>query len=250
MDLIQPQIIEETSDYAVVFKPPKMHSTFLHSVPYAQKNVDTLLEWYIENGLAVSGLPDGGLMHRLDFETHGLVLFAKNQKSYEFFKDLQDRGEFVKEYSAICVSSESSSVPIEGFPPPPDINLSSDGSVPKIIMSYFRPYGQGRKQVRPVINDKTQKEVAKDNGSFYRTEITVVNGNVFTVRIRRGFRHQIRCHLSWIGCPILNDPLYGSFDCLCGDSPMALRAYALLFVDPSTSNKRECRIKPLNLTDR
>lgn len=231
----KPRVIEETSDFTVVFKPPKMHSVSL-----AKKKDETLTDWFADNGYADNALPDSGLMHRLDFETQGLVLFAKNQKSYVFFKDLQDRGEFIKEYSAVCENS-ARSVLAEGFPPPPDINRSS---VPFVIESYFRPFGHGRKLVRPVIEEKKYHEIAKDKGGFYRTEITRKNGDIFTVRIRRGFRHQIRCHLCWVGFPIKNDPLYS--DSSDPSEQLALRAHGLFFADPSTGERRECCIEALS----
>ena len=241
MILDSPSVIEENSDYAVVFKPSKMHS-----VPLKESKGGTLVDWY-----------EGQLMHRLDYETHGLVLFAKNQKSYEFFKALQDRGEFVKEYSAVCTIPASDKAP--GFPPGPLLSHS-----PQTIMSYFRSYGPGRKQVRPVIDASSvpNKDVSKDKGGFYRTEITQIQHgegkDLFTVRIRRGFRHQIRCHLAWIGRPIIDDPLYNTVSVAQGIAEqrmpkqetvtLALRAHALFFIDPSTGEKRESSIKPLNLT--
>jgi 23S rRNA pseudouridine1911/1915/1917 synthase len=229
----RPYILEETDDFAVVFKPAKMHS-----VPLKEKDGTALREWY-----AAHFPPVVDLMHRLDFETHGLVLFAKNSKSFDFFKSLQDRGGFVKEYSAVCAAN-SVSVDDDGFPPPPADN-------PRIIMSYFRPFGPGRKLVRPVTDDsKKHREIAKDNGGFYRTEIADISGNVFTVRIKRGFRHQIRCHLCWIGRPILNDPLYprpAVEETLSRSGALALRAHALFFTDPSSGEPREYRIPQLAL---
>jgi len=256
MENNSPYILEETDDFAVVFKPPKMHS-----VPLKQKDGSTanggkaditLLEWY-----AKKYPPVFDIMHRLDFETHGLVLFAKNSKTYDIFSSAQDRGEFVKEYSAVCSNSMLDSQPVNlnvsGFPLSPQLtNSNPSHEKPLIVMSYFRPYGRGRKLVRPVIDDgKKQKEIAKDNGSFYRTEIISRDGNVFTVRIKRGFRHQIRAHLCWIGFPILNDPLYGEQRAESEEqgrleaSLLALRAHALFFNDPTSGEPHECRIAAL-----
>jgi len=241
-----PYIIDETDDFAVVFKPSGMHSA-----PLLQKEGGSLLEWY-ENSPS-SGKPYN-LMHRLDFETHGLVLIAKNLKSYETFKSLQEKGEFVKEYSALCLNA-ASSLP-DGFPPSPVLTISDPSpEKPLVIMSYFRPFGPGRKQVRPVTDEnKKHHELAKDRGGFYRTEITSINGNLFTARIKRGFRHQIRCHLCWIGKPIKNDPLYSPASGLTipvednsKSNLLALRANALFFLDPSTGRQREYRIEKLGI---
>jgi 23S rRNA pseudouridine1911/1915/1917 synthase len=229
MTFCQPVIIEETDDYAVVFKPPKMHSAPL------KKNEDaTLFDWFCTQSSFVFDM-----VHRLDFETHGLVLFAKNKKSFEFFKSLQENGEFTKEYSAVCANNGNAGF---GFPASPfSIELSSIKEKTLTIESYFRPYGPGRKLVRPVTENEKRREIAKDKGCFYKTEITNINGNVFNVRIKRGFRHQIRCHLCWIGFPVLNDPLY-PVPAENDSKELALRSHALFFNDPSTGEYRECRI--------
>jgi len=231
----EPYILDETDDFAVIFKPPKMHS-----VPLAKKSGDTLLEWY-----ASVFPPLIDLLHRLDFETHGLALAAKNLKTKEFLKAAQDRDEFVKEYSAVCISAVSiSPIPASGFPPPPFSTGEFSSEKPLLIESYFRPFGPGRKQVRPVTDvGKKHRELARDRGGFYCTELIGKNGNVFTVRIKRGFRHQIRCHLCWLGFPVKNDPLYGEQITGSGERGiLALRAHALFFPDPSTGKSREYRI--------
>ena len=66
----------------------------------------------------------------------------------------------------------------------------------------------------------------------------------FTMRIKRGFRHQIRCHLSWMGKPILNDELYGGAAPENSGSPgvIALRAAGFSFFDPEGGEKREYRL--------
>jgi len=224
-----PYILEETDDFAVVFKPPKMHCA--PSGTNSQKD-GTLLEWYSTQS------PCFDIMHRLDFETHGLVLFAKNKKSYDALKTLQDNGEFIKEYSAICTKTDVT-FQLKGFPEY-SINIPQP---PFVIESFFRPYGPGRKLVRPVIEDgKKHKELAKDKDGFYKTEITSINGNVFTARIKRGFRHQIRCHLCWIGFPIQNDPLYSCVDGEGQIGNLALRAYSLVFNEPVSGKRCEYRI--------
>jgi len=239
MSNIEPYILEETDDFAVVFKPPRMHSA-----PLAKKEGNTLFDWVAarKNAERENAAQSFRLMHRLDFDTHGLVLFAKNAESFEFFKKQQDKGGFVKEYSAVCAADSASSVP--GFPPPPaTAAYAPSPEKPFIIESFFRPFGPGRKLVRPVIEDgKKSREIAKDKEGFYRTEIIGINKNVFTIRLKRGFRHQIRCHLCWIGCPILNDPLYPKPLETAGVADMALRACALFFADPSTGKQREYRI--------
>jgi 23S rRNA pseudouridine1911/1915/1917 synthase len=194
-----PFILDETGDFAVVYKPPRMHSA-----PLKHGNGDTLLDWYAVQfppvmALSGRGGGEGGLLHRLDFETHGLVLFAKNQPSLDFLLTQQEQGNFIKEYSAMCQKFDTA---LASFPPPPfTVSPTIAGAA---IESFFRPFGPGRKQVRPITGDsKSRKEIAKDHGGYYRTEIVNINDNItdngryaFTVRLKRGFRHQIRCHLA------------------------------------------------------
>jgi 23S rRNA pseudouridine1911/1915/1917 synthase len=79
--------------------------------------------------------------------------------------------------------------------------------------------------------------------------------HIYNLRIRRGFRHQIRCHLAWIGEPILYDTLYGwegrpDYPAppdapALGDEqkhPIALRAAAVCFFDPDTGKPRDYRL--------
>jgi 23S rRNA pseudouridine1911/1915/1917 synthase len=107
---------------------------------------------------------------------------------------------------------------------------------------------------------KTGKEIAWDRGRPYQTEITGFEdrGGVcyFCVRIRRGFRHQIRCHLAWLGYPILGDPLYGlqtaEIDRTSGECQtplleaplLALQAQGLCFRDPASGENRNYSLPP------
>ena len=246
---MEPYILEETEDFAVVFKPPRMHCA-----PLSQSDDNTLLGWYaaiFPPVMELSGRKkgEGGLLHRLDYETQGLVLFAKNQMSLENLVQQQNEGNFIKEYSAIC---EKSVFDGSSFPPPPlfDITKNVFSNTPLIIESFFRPYGRGRKQVRPVTGTSRMfRETASDKGGYYRTEITGIVETSdhrrcsITARIFRGFRHQIRCHLAWIGCPVLNDPLYGQG----ANGFLALRATGLFFANPRDGRQRKYRIDQLNV---
>jgi len=245
----RPFVLNETEDFAVVYKPPRMHS-----VPLKDSGGDTLLEWYAAVFPPVMELSnrEGGMLHRLDFETQGLVLFAKNQSSLDHLLKLQDEGNFIKEYSAVC--HKNSALP-SSFPTPPfNFSLAEfSGRTECAVESFFRPFGPGRKQVRPVTDDcgKVKKiaryEIAQDQGGCYRTEIINVTEDeyyTFTIRLKRGFRHQIRCHLAWIGCPVLNDPLYGQRP---ASGFLALRSNGLMFTDPRGGKPREYRTEPLEI---
>lgn len=254
---MKPYIVDQTADYAVVYKPPRMHC-----VPLEAGEGGTLLDWYAAQYPAVLAVADskrgGGLMHRLDFETRGLALIAKTRPAYDFFRSAQEKGAVIKEYGALCVRLAAPGGR-PGFPPPPPLPdcLESGGlSHSFVIESFFRPFGPGRKQVRP-LTGASRKEIAADRGAYYRTTVTDIRppsageaGSgayyAFTVRIQRGFRHQIRCHLAWAGFPIANDPLYGQPPSGSGAAPdfLALHSRGLLFTDPASGEPREYRIAP------
>jgi 23S rRNA pseudouridine1911/1915/1917 synthase len=154
---------------------------------------------------------------------------AKTQVALQALSAQQEKGYIIKEYGALAAKRARL---LPGFP-----QAFFDGVDCCTITSGFRPYGPGRKAVRPVVfpiwggsgfprkQEKFRKTSALDQGRPYRTEIIepycqrslhpVIGNNAsreptyFRVRIKRGFRHQIRCHLAWIGYPILNDTLYG-----------------------------------------
>jgi 23S rRNA pseudouridine1911/1915/1917 synthase len=250
----KPYIFDETEDFAVVYKPSRMHCA-----PLKDGEGGTLLEWYtgiFPFAATLKGKKEveGGLLHRLDFETNGLVLIAKNQATLDAIFYQQAQGQFVKEYTALTFA-EYFPHKLAGFPPlPPELN-SPLPAFPFSIESCFRAYGPGRKTVRPVIDfgenmpHGKKKEIADDFSKPYKTEVieskkTEENYRQFTIRIKRGFRHQIRCHLAWIGYPILNDPVYGfeqtnsaSLEYLC------LCAQGLFFFDPHDGALREYRLQ-------
>jgi len=240
-----PVICHETEDFAVVFKPPRMHCAPLRQDGEGN-NGETLLDWYAKIFPPIMGLSgrkenEGGLLHRLDFETQGLVLFAKNQQTLENLLMQQKQGKLIKEYGVICRKRE---------PQPGAAQFDVSTAPPLVIESYFRPYGPGRKQVRPVTKEKLKgREIAKDGDSYYRTEIISIKRKQtdsmeeqyhFTVRLKRGFRHQIRCHLAWVGFPVLNDPIYGKSD---GDGFLALKATGLFFNDPKSGELFQFRFE-------
>jgi len=289
-NFLEPQILEAEKDFLIVFKPPKMHSA-----PLAKSSDKTILDWcareYPEvvdfadeeelfNDNTQTEIPDryteeGGLLHRLDYETHGLLLVARTLRGKEILVEQQKQRRIIKEYNAITGENK---VTHEGFPnDKPNLPFWIFRDKHRIgdsinIKSAFRPYGPGRKVVRPVLPDVQQQnylksvkhgqEIALDGYRPYLTD--VITGRFlsnademaetqtpvltfFRLRILRGFRHQIRCHLAWAGRPILNDTLYNGFS--YGKGFLGLRACSLSFADPSSAKELSFSITPLELED-
>jgi 23S rRNA pseudouridine1911/1915/1917 synthase len=225
-------VIEETESWAALYKPPG-----LHSAPLKKDETATLLHWCIARYPEVGGLRgrkegEGGLLHRLDYETSGLVLFARTQAALEKLMADQEAGRFIKRYGALT-SIENTKPALPGFPPAPELGPNN------VIESCFRPWGKGRRAVRPItpIFDGIRNRI-------YRTiiiEQKVSTGfRHFRLELSRGFRHQIRCHLAWLGFPLLGDALYGGPD--VSGITLALRAEEIIFPDPLTGEIRSCKI--------
>ena len=260
-DILSPQILAAEKDFLIVYKPPRMHSAphiAPHSAPLSDTHGDTLLDWCYGLFPGIAALPgrrpgEGGLLHRLDYETQGLMLLARTVKGMESLLVRQERGMILKEYSALTAESSGN---LPGFPPQkPELphgvfNGKDAAGLPFQIKSAFRPYGPGRKEVRPVVDgQKKSKEAAFDSGGPYITEILEARsaGELFvslSLRIFRGFRHQVRNHLAWIGRPVLNDALYGGLS--CGKGLLGLRAFSLAFNDPSSGAELFYSTAPLD----
>ena len=156
---------------------------------------------------------EGGILHRLDTATTGLLLFARNQFFYDELIKAQENNLFIKEYTAVCSDIKNTPELLEGFPIQSKNVFSKKINFPVEIISRFRSYGKGQQQVRPVTDDSVgyaaKKNVTKTQ---YKTEILSVENYkkdfMVKCRISKGFRHQVRCHLAWCGLPVAGDFLY------------------------------------------
>ncbi len=154
-----------------------------------------------------------GLLHRIDTETSGLLIIAASQDSYENLLQLQKENKIKKYYSALSNVDYENINKLGGFP-------SSDFVYCKNIKeynleSYFRFFGEGRKCVRPVTKNSNGAALKKlGKPVLYNTNIKIVENSCDLIRIEacitNGFRHQVRCHLAWMGLPIIGDSLYNS----------------------------------------
>ena len=142
-----------------------------------------------------------GLLHRLDTATSGLMIIAATQECYDFLQEKQKQGKIIKTYTAECELQNKDYVEGQTF----------------TIQSYFRAYGPGRKEVRPVTKDSNKAALQKvEKPVLYTTQVQikkidkVKNTALVECTITNGYRHQIRCHLAWYGLPIINDLVYNS----------------------------------------
>ncbi len=165
-----------------------------------------------------------GLLHRLDTATSGLLLIASSQESYDFFAMAQKKDEIIKYYKAgvdfSLYSDCSKSLEDEGFPPDSKImkdlrqkvfDFSKDSlklTFDLTLQSRFRPYGSNSSQVRPVTEESGRAAQKKSGEKLYKTKVVLHKPNYAICSISQGYRHQVRCHLAWLGLPVLGDFCY------------------------------------------
>lgn len=144
-----------------------------------------------------------GIVHRLDKDTSGIIITAKNEKSHEWLSNQFLTKSLHKEYILITT----------GRPP------ASIGDIKTQIIRDTKD----RKKFKAVVDT--------DAGKFARTLYKVIayygNYSLIRVRLKTGRTHQIRVHMKYLGCPILGDPIYGKNDKLFPESTLMLHSRQL-----------------------
>ena len=241
MDKIK--IISEPSEsqpFLILSKPSGLPSAPISAED--EDNAFSMAAKIFPEVLTVSGRKaiEHGLLHRLDTVTSGLLMIATNQTFYDYMLEEQKNGRFVKYYEAECIDFQNNPELLKGFPP---LDLEARRRLLRgqavTVASYFRNYGAGQKEVRPVCrggNSAALKKVGKL--VIYNTEIkllkqladdkqnqteeadgqTVNNLSkneelpkdtiTFECQLTAGYRHQVRAHLAWLGFPIIGDQVY------------------------------------------
>jgi len=232
----------------------------MHSAPGPHPDGSSLAEWVFKRypeAAKVEGRSkgEGGLLHRLDKDTEGLVLFALTDGFFIGMARSAAAGKFRKSYLAMTVpgcGGLDGSRPLLAIPGGTEEPAWKDAlrrqDLERLgtmlsgvtIESRFRAYGPGSRRVACSSPDEssTLKAWTQD---VYQTKVETAhsseNGLLVDVRLSRGFRHQVRAHLAWTGLSLEGDPLYGEGED-CHDSCEAgaglkLLAYALSFMDPA-----------------
>lgn len=153
--------------------------------------------------------------HRLDRNTTGIVLFAKNELSLNILLDKFKKHEITKKYLAL----------VYGYPKQKYAKLES---------FLFKD----TKKSQVYISDTFKKGYQKIITSYYVIKEYKNNSSLLEVEIETGKTHQIRAHLAHIGYPIIGDGKYGinSVNKQFGAKYQQLQAYKLIFEFTSDSD--------------
>jgi 23S rRNA pseudouridine1911/1915/1917 synthase len=229
-------ILFEDKDLIVINKPPGL---VMH--PAAGHEQDTLVNALVAHtsDLAMKfGEERPGIVHRLDRDTSGVLVIAKNDFAQENLSAQFKAREVHRIYHAICL----------GQPARPQGTIQSFlARHPNHRKKYASVLGEDRK----IIRDRNQDpEIGKWALTHYEVLQTHPAGLAYLrLKLETGRTHQIRVHMSEMGHPILSDPIYGSerkLKSVHGTSNQkllktshrcALHACELGFIHPSSHEK-------------
>jgi len=180
-----------------------------------------------------------GMLSRLDRETSGLILFARDFRSFITFLQAQEAGHVIKRYRLYVSKNEAEKAesPLPGALPPRawqqaqtmerfTSSAPGGGAVTGFdIVSKFRLYGKNGARVAcvlPGFEGKSHRPLSREAHSTHfdlRGPVPVQDGTggksgaiealAMDAAIRSGFRHQIRAQMAWTGFPIIGDTIYG-----------------------------------------
>lgn len=165
-----------------------------------------------ENKKIKTEIKKPGIVHRLDHETSGVLLLAKNEKAYESLKSQFQNREIRKTYVAIV-----------------------SGHVKNERGVINKPIGKSPKDFRRYLAGRGARGEMRDAVTGYRVlnRFEDSKGNKFTyveLRPKTGRTHQIRVHMKYINHPVACDSLYNSGKpCPPGIKRLALHAKSIEF---------------------
>ena len=201
-------IVFENEDLLVVNKPAGM---VVHpAAGHASGTLVNAVLGYEPDIEGIGGEERPGVVHRLDKETSGLILLAKNERAHRWLQDQFRLRKVDKTYLAL----------VDGKPPTPsgrvEAHIGRDPSHRKRMA--IVPESRGREAI-----------------SEYRTVESFQDHTLLEFHPLTGRTHQIRLHCAFLGCPIVGDGVYGRKKPFRGLARHFLHAYRLKILLPGES---------------
>lgn len=193
---IEFSVLHETNDFLIVDKPVNL---VIH--PGAGTSSGTLANGLLYKFPKLEEIPRAGIVHRLDKDTSGLLVVAKNEKFRLYFIELLQSRKVKKNYRALVIGT------LRG-------NLEID-----------IPIGRDK-------NNRT-KMTCRDDGKPAITHVKSINSyggySLLDVEIETGRTHQIRTHLAHKKLPIIGDKTYNARKIIAKDTPDELKNFLRSF---------------------
>jgi 23S rRNA pseudouridine1911/1915/1917 synthase len=178
------EILFESDDFVIVNKPAG-----LPTAPLVRSESRTLAAALLARYPEMAGVGfrarEPGLVHRLDTETSGVVLAARNAAAFDAARAAFDASRIQKRYWAVVSSGLPDSGALETW-------LGPDPSDPRRVRVYVEAPEVYAKRAR------TEYRVVERGPEFCLVEVTIASA----------FRHQVRAHLAALGYPIAGDRVY------------------------------------------
>lgn len=203
------EIVYQDEDVAVVNKPQGM---VVHpSAGHTSGTLVNALMYHIKDLSGINGVLRPGIVHRIDKDTSGLLMIAKNDQAHLALADELKDKKSLRKYWAI----------VHG-------NLPNDRGVIEA------PIGRSEK------DRKKQAVTAKGKPALTRFQVLERFGDYTLVELQleTGRTHQIRVHMAYIGHPVAGDEVYGPRKTLKGHGQF-LHARTLGFTHPRTGEVLE-----------
>lgn len=203
-------IIYEDSDIIIVNKEKGM---VVHPANgnYSGTMVNSLMHSHKDKLSSINGVIRPGIVHRIDKDTSGILVVAKNDNAHKNLSEQFKRHTINRKYIALVkgIIKEDKL----------DINL---------------PIGRSSKDRKKMaVTDKNSKNAITHIlvlKRFYNSNLTLIEANLET-----GRTHQIRVHMSYFGHPLLGDEVYGKKDNIFKVQGQMLHAKILGFLHPTTN---------------
>lgn len=155
-------------------------------------------------------IPRPGIVHRLDRETSGVLIVAKNQKTFEYLKNEFQKRKVSKVYNAVVYG----------------VMKNDYGTI-------NRPIGRSAKDFRRWSAERGARGAMREAVTEYQVVERTGNFSLVNLFPKTGRTHQLRVHLKAINYPIVCDSLYApKRECALGMKRMALHAASLEFCGP------------------